>query len=233
MIVSSRVVVFGVLTLFWTQKSFCDLDDMDPVVPQKSTSNPDSISKSLSVPEAKGENPSETRNQGDPKGVSKNSKKSGNADSGKVKQIKTTPTSSSESEPITWKSKGLRAAKDRGTLELNQDVQVVQGDLELTSNHAKIFRDEVLKQVSKVVVTGNVKIVKSSLDPLEKVVGTGNEAIFLNSERKVTLKGNAKLVRGPDILRGKQITYELDSGWISVDNVEGVMQPNEKDKVKK
>lgn len=157
------------------------------------------------------------------------SKKSGGTSSNNVKKTRTTPGEGDErKQPVTFKSKGLRATKEKGVMELSEDVVVTQGDLQLRANHAKVYYNDNRDEVSKVVVTGNVKINKSSQDPKERITGVGNEGVFYNSERKVILRGNAQLIRGDDVLRGKQITYELDTGWISVDNVEGVMQPGEK-----
>lgn len=156
-------------------------------------------------------------------------KKSPASSSNSVKKTRTTPGEDEDrKQPVKWKSKGLRATKEKGVMELSEDVVVTQGELQLKANHAKVFYDDKLDEVSKVVVTGNVKINKNSADPKERISGAGNEGVFYNSERKVILRGNAQLIRGDDVLRGKQITYELDTGWISVDNVEGVMQPGDK-----
>lgn len=136
-------------------------------------------------------------------------------------------------EPVQLKSKGLRGTKDKGVVELSEDVVVTQGDLQLKANHAKVYFDEKADEVTQVVVTGNVKVTKASDDPKDRIVANGNEGVFYNSERKVTLKGNAQLKRGDDVIKGKQITYELETGWVSVDTVEGVMQPGEKGTEKK
>ncbi len=154
-----------------------------------------------------------------------------NKGSGKKTTNKTRTSADPENarkQPVRWKSKGLKATKEKGVMELSQDVTVTQGDLQLKANHAKIYYDEKSDEVSRVVVTGNVRITKSAPDPKDRLTGVGNEGVFYNSDRKVILRGNAQLIRGDDVLRGKQINYELDTGWISVDNVEGVMQPGDK-----
>ena len=50
------------------------------------------------------------------------------------------------------------------------------------------------------------------------------EAFFDNVARIVILKGDPKLWRGKDIVRGRKITYDLKTGWIKSDRVEGVVQ---------
>ena len=65
-------------------------------------------------------------------------------------------------------------------------------------------------------------------DPLTAVVrGTGAIMENLHKYNKVILKGNARLWRGPDLVRGKQITYELDTGWIRAERVVGKVQPGD------
>lgn len=106
---------------------------------------------------------------------------------------------------------------------------VTQGDLRIEADKAAVHFDQKTEEVSRVVATGNVKIFRVDPDTQQKVRAESNEVLFDNMQRKVTLKGNARLWRGPDLVRGKQITYELDSGWIKADRVEGIVQPGEAD----
>ena len=46
---------------------------------------------------------------------------------------------------------------------------------------------------------------------------------------RVELEGNARLWRGADLVRGKKIIYEMDTGWIRADRVAGEVHPPEKD----
>ena len=71
---------------------------------------------------------------------------------------------------------------------------------------------------------------KYSEDPAEKVTARGQKALFYNDQRKVVLQGDARLWRGGHLIKGAQITYNLDDGMITVDRAEGVVQPEEKKK---
>jgi lipopolysaccharide transport protein LptA len=70
-----------------------------------------------------------------------------------------------------------------------------------------------------------VKISKSSEDPDERVVARGDEATFFNKTRKIVLNGNARLWRGGDLIKGKKIDYDMNTGWITVDSAEGIIDP--------
>lgn len=129
-------------------------------------------------------------------------------------------------EPVKFQSSGLTGFKDQGTMELVNDVVITQGDTKMEADKVKAFYDQKSKEVVKIVASGNVKIFKDDPDPTKKVRSTSQEAIFFNKDRKVVLKGNPQLIRnGGDIVRGKEITYELDTGWMRVDRVEGVLVP--------
>jgi lipopolysaccharide export system protein LptA len=131
---------------------------------------------------------------------------------------------------VHFESKGLRALKEKGTAELIQDVVVTQGTLRLEADQAKIYYDDDVKDVVRVVAEGNIKIFKVDEESGEKIKAFGDRVEFDNKARTVVLEGNARLWRGADLVRGKKITYELDSGWIKADRVAGEVHPPEEKK---
>ncbi len=130
--------------------------------------------------------------------------------------------------PVQFESKALQAMKDQNRVMLKEDVIVTQGDFRLEADEATIYFDPVTREANKVIAVGRVKAFKSDPELKQRVKAECNEAVFHNQERKMILRGNAKLWRGEDLVRGKQITYELDTGWIKADRVEGVVQPGGK-----
>jgi lipopolysaccharide transport protein LptA len=137
-------------------------------------------------------------------------------------------------EPVHFESKGLRGLKEKGTVELIEEVIITQGELRLEADRAKIFYDESQKEVARVLAEGNVKIFNVERSTGEKMRAFSNQVEFLNKNRTVIMEGNARLWRGTQsVIRGKKITYEIDSGWIKGDRVAGELQPEEKDKEKK
>jgi lipopolysaccharide transport protein LptA len=130
-------------------------------------------------------------------------------------------------EPVRFESKGLQGSKEQGTIDLMEEVVVTQADLRIEAKRATVFFTQSSSDVQKVIATGDVKLFKTDPDTGQKIRAEANEVVFLNSERKVLLKGNAKLWRGDDLMRGRQFTYELDTGWIRADRIEGVVQPSE------
>jgi lipopolysaccharide export system protein LptA len=142
-------------------------------------------------------------------------------------------SSEKSQEPINFASQGAMAVKDPSVVELVKDVVLTQADMRMESDRVKAFMDQATNQPVKIVATGNVKLFKDDIDPTKRVRAVGNEAVFYNADRKVILRGNPKLWRGDDLIRGKEITYELDTGWVKVDRVEGVLVPKASPTVQK
>lgn len=135
---------------------------------------------------------------------------------------------SDKNEPVHFESKGLRGLREKGTVELIEDVVVTQGDLRVEADRAQLFYDGNQREVVKVVANGNVKMFNIDQSTGEKMRAFCDQVVFLNSERTVVMEGNARLWRGTQsVIRGKKITYEMDSGWIKADRVEGELQPEE------
>ena len=135
--------------------------------------------------------------------------------------------SSQSKLPINFSSQGALATKDPGVIELKKDVVVTQGDTRLEAEYVKSFMEQSTNEPIKIVASGNVRIFKDDVEPAKKMRATSNEAVFYNRERRIFLRGNPKLWRGNDLIRGKEITYELDTGWVKVDRVEGVIIPDQ------
>ena len=96
----------------------------------------------------------------------------------------------------------------------------------MTSDTARVFFDKN-DEVEKVIAKGNVKFDKNSKVKENRVIARGKKAHFYNRTRKVHLSGRASLLRGGNLVRGNEINYELDSGFINVENPEGVMKSQE------
>ena len=131
--------------------------------------------------------------------------------------------------PVKWKSQGLLATQEKGVIELEKDVEITQDDLVLRAQHSKIyFSEDGAGEVDKVHLDGKVHIERKTQNPADEVVAKANRATYYSADNKVYLEGNARLWRSGNLIKGKKITYDLQSGWITVDRVEGVVQPKNK-----
>ncbi len=195
--------------------AFADLiDDLNaPILPQKPAVSP----SPLEDPSQKEEKKDQSEITEDVKSPPKKSgKKNAKEESGKP-----------EDKEIELYGKTLKAYKQKGYMEIIDDVLIKQGDLELMSDKATAFfeKDNKQNKVDKVIATGNVKIKKFNYETKENMRAFAQEAIFYNKKREIHLKGEARLFKGKDKVRGKQIIYNLETGMIEVSEVEGVLQP--------
>ena len=136
---------------------------------------------------------------------------------------------SAAKSPVHFESNGLKGLREKGMVELVQQVIVTQEDMKLESDLAQVFFDETSHEVVKVLAQGRVRINGIDQNSGEKFRALADKAVFLNSERTIVLDGNAKLWRGDDsVIRSRKITYEMGTGWIRADRVAGEVQSDGK-----
>jgi lipopolysaccharide transport protein LptA len=212
-----------------------DFEDLDEDIQQVPTQKPSDIQNQPPTGKTPKENSKSSQEKTGTKENAKNpeNQKSSNGSKSAPKKVIKTKPSNSENEPVKFTSKGLKGSGDGRYLELRDDVVITQGALTLQSDHAEVFVDKITQEVDRVKVKGHVLINKSDPVPENRIKARSNQAVFYSKEQKVILKGKAKLWRGSDVVKGKTIIYDLKTGWIQVDHVEGVMKKGSKNGGKK
>lgn len=137
--------------------------------------------------------------------------------------------SNNANTPIKYRSERLAGQKQGGVLVLEENVVVTQADMKIEADKATLHFDQATNEVIDCVAVGNVKFFRKDPETGNPVTAEGREAVFNNRDRNVILKGDPKLVRGGDVVRGRQILYDLTSGWVKADRVEGVVQPSKQE----
>lgn len=205
--------------------------------------DPDQVEPVLSPPTVpKGETPVKATEKGPDKSTAKKAGGTTAASpsaNGPVIPSETPPGNTSKSNsakknsnrsPIRLKSDGKSTYTKNGRLiQLNENVVISQDQLRLQADDAKVHLAEegADNNVEKVEINGNVRVSNFSDIPEEKVSARGDRAFFINKNRTITLVGNARLWKGGHLIKGKQITYDVDTGVITVDKAEGVVKPEE------
>jgi lipopolysaccharide transport protein LptA len=129
---------------------------------------------------------------------------------------------------VKFWSNSLSGFRDQGSLSLEEDVVVTQDDIRIEADKAMIFFERTTNEVKEVHAVGSVRFQRVDPESGQPIRAEGKEAIFDNAKRMVTMKGEPVLYRGEDVVRGKVIYYNLVTGWVKADRVEGVMQPSVK-----
>lgn len=130
--------------------------------------------------------------------------------------------------PIHLQSEGTSTYSQNGAMvHLQKNVVITQDDIRLQADEAKVALQagKEANAVSSVEMIGKVSMARYSKDPNERISARGDRAVFNNSEQIVTLEGNARLWRDGHLIKGDRIVYEIITGMIKVDRVQGVVQP--------
>jgi lipopolysaccharide transport protein LptA len=146
-------------------------------------------------------------------------------DSQEPKQSSRPKSKNTKAGVVKFWSKSLSGLRSPGSLMLEEDVVVTQDDIRLEADKATIFFEPKSRDVREVHAVGSVRFSRVDPDTGQPIRAEGREAIFSNSKRLITMKGEPVLHRGEDVVRGKVIYYDLKNGWVKADRVEGVVQP--------
>jgi lipopolysaccharide transport protein LptA len=126
---------------------------------------------------------------------------------------------------VKFWSKSLSGFRDQGSLSLEEDVVVTQDDIRIEADKATIFFQKTTNEAKEVHAIGSVRFHRIDPETGQPIRAEGREAVFDNTKRMVTMRGEPVLYRGEDVVRGKVIYYNLTTGWVKADRVEGVVQP--------
>lgn len=139
--------------------------------------------------------------------------------------------------PVHFSTEGTSILKNaEGILRLPEGVIITQGDLKLEANSADIYflkKGQGQEDIDKAELKGNVRVTRFSKLEAERISAKGDRAIFANSERKVDLIGNARVFKEGKLITGKQISYDLDSGNITIVKAEGYVKPEDNNTAQK
>ena len=122
---------------------------------------------------------------------------------------------------LKWEALMLKADRNNRLIELKQNVKLTQGDLFINSEEAVIFLDSN-SQVARAEASGNVFISKGS--GKQQLSAKSGKAIFYVNKRKILLTQNPIVWKEIDVIRGSSITYDIDSGMVTVSKVEGILE---------
>lgn len=134
--------------------------------------------------------------------------------------------------PVSYSGEGFVGFRKKGTIELIKNVVIEQGDFYLKADRAKVFFDTETDEVKTVIASGNVFIKKLDSKTRSYIKANSETAEFDSKNQVVTLRGQAKLERDDDIIKGAFIKYDLATGWVKAGKVQGIVQP-QKEKTRK
>ena len=107
--------------------------------------------------------------------------------------------------PISIASDSFQADLNAKTGTYSGNVMVTQGDMKLRANQVRITT--VSGKADKVMASGNVVV-----DSPASGTATGDNGVYSVGPRTVLMTGNVVLKKGKDVMRGAQLTVNLNTG---------------------
>jgi lipopolysaccharide export system protein LptA len=128
-------------------------------------------------------------------------------------------------KPIKLRSEGLKGSRSDGKVLLKENVRIDQGDLQITCDEAAIYFDEGKEEIDRVVANGRVKLKKLDFTTKTKIAASARRVVYEQKKGLVTLTGNVSIYRGTDLIKGSRLVYDMNTGWITGKQVDGVVSP--------
>jgi lipopolysaccharide export system protein LptA len=107
--------------------------------------------------------------------------------------------------PITISSDSFQADLNAKTGTYSGNVLIIQGDMKLRANMVKL--STVNSKLDKVFANGNVVV-----DSPKSGIVTGDAGVYSVVPRTVLMTGNVVMKKGKDVMRGAQLTVNLNTG---------------------
>ena len=138
---------------------------------------------------------------------------------------------SDRQQPIYIDADHVEMDEANGVSTYTGAVVVVQGSMQINADKLIIYTEK--RKPTRYVATGKPARYKQQPKPDEgDVVGTSNEMEYTASDKKLYLRGNARVTRQGDVFQGDKLTYDTAKDLISGSGGEGgrirmIIQPQQ------
>ncbi|MGB9735122.1 MAG: lipopolysaccharide transport periplasmic protein LptA [bacterium] len=119
--------------------------------------------------------------------------------------------SGQQTKPVDITSSQLEANLKSHIVTFKGNVIAKQGDVILYCNTLTAYYDEKNKDITKIIATGDVKITRKDM------IATGNEAVFDNVDKLLTLTGSPRVWQGKNMIEGTKIVLYIGTDKIFVE----------------
>jgi lipopolysaccharide export system protein LptA len=123
-----------------------------------------------------------------------------------------------EKSPIIITSETLTADNKNSTAVFEGSVIAKMDDITMSSDKMTVFYDTNESTVKKIHCVGNVKVSQ------ETRALFADEATYIGGEEKIIFSGNPKAVEGENVISGKQITFYIKDGRVTVEESRVILQ---------
>jgi len=124
--------------------------------------------------------------------------------------------SGQQTKPIDITSSKLEANLKSHIVIFTGNVIAKQGDVVLYCDNLTAYYDSKNKDITKIIATGDVKITRKDM------IATGNEAVFDNIDKLLTLTGSPRVWEGKNMIEGTKIVLYIGTDKIFVEGAKSL-----------
>jgi lipopolysaccharide transport protein LptA len=106
--------------------------------------------------------------------------------------------------PLKITSDQMKSYKKRNLVSFIGHVIAYKDDMTIHADQIDVYSNTTQKEMEKIVATGNVKLYKEDME------GTCEQGIYEEYEKKLTLIGNAVVIKKDNVIKGSKIVYLLE-----------------------
>ncbi len=134
-------------------------------------------------------------------------------------------TEHDDSAPIEVEGDLVTGVREKGVLNLVGNVKITQDDAKLTSDKATVFSEPGTTRAQRALARGNVKFKKKPTESVPPLRAEADELEYFVADRRIRLFGKPRVWRGAELIQGKEIFVELDTGAVTIKGARGIVEP--------
>jgi lipopolysaccharide transport protein LptA len=132
--------------------------------------------------------------------------------------------------PVKVEGDLVTGAREKGELHLKGNVVIRQANAELRSDEAVVYSEPGSTRADRAIAKGHVRFRKEPNGDAPPLKAEAQELEYFVADRRIRLLGEPRLWRGTELIEGKEIFVELDSGAVTIKGARGVIEPKPTEK---
>lgn len=134
-------------------------------------------------------------------------------------------TQHDQDAPVRVEGDLVTGAREKGELHLKGHVIIRQANAELRSEEATVYSEPGTTRAERAIAKGNVRFFKKPDGDVPPLKAEADELEYFVADRRIRLQGDPRVWRGTELIEGREIFVELDTGAVTIKGARGVIQP--------
>jgi lipopolysaccharide transport protein LptA len=127
--------------------------------------------------------------------------------------------------PIDFTGLLMKGHRNIGRVDLEGEVVITQADARMLADKATLFSEPGSQRTNKALAKGNVRFTKQPTAAAPPLRAEAEEMEYFVPERRILMTGKPKVWRGKELIQGREILLDLDTGEVTIKEARGVVEP--------